>query len=131
MYWCDRAIFVMLVTARKRAEINDQLSIKFACKKEQDTSYNAMDKRVAIELLENDFYKKEVSFEEFTKLLQFGRDEERLYLWRGITSKYDPVIPGKEFFKVEGNFRKSKIYEAYNRAGLFFQRCPKYCLPMV
>lgn len=89
-----------------------------------------MDKRVARELLENDFYKKEVSFEEFTKLLQFGRDEERRYLWRGITSKYDPVIPEKNF-QSRGNFRKSKIYEACNRAGLFFQRCPKYCLPMV
>lgn len=102
--------FVMLVTARKRAEINDQLSIKFACKKKQDTSYNAMDKRVARELLENDFYKKEVSFEEFTKLLQFGRDEERRYLWRGITSKYDPVIPEKEFFQSRGEFSKIKKY---------------------
>ena len=98
--------FLMMVTARKRAEINDRLFINFDYTKEIDSSYSGMDTRVVEELLENEFYKKEVSFEEFLDLLRSGSDEEKLYLWRVITSKYDPVIPGKEFFQSRGEFSK-------------------------
>ena len=102
--------FIMLVTARKRAEINDQLFIKFNYKNQDDNYCNTMDKRVVDELLKNDFYKKEVLFEEFIKLLQYGSDEEKLYLWRVITSKYNASIPEKEFFMSRGEFSKVKKY---------------------
>ena len=69
----------MMVTARKRAEINDRLFINFDYTKEIDSSYSGMDTRVVEELLENEFYKKEVSFEEFLDLLRSGSDEEKLY----------------------------------------------------
>ena len=98
--------FLMMVTAIKRAEINDRLFINFDYTKVIDSSYSGMDTRVVEELLENEFYKKEVSFEEFLDLLRSGSDEEKLYLWRVITSKYDPVIPGKEFFQSRGEFSK-------------------------
>lgn len=101
-----KRFFLMMVTARKRAEINDRLFINFDYTKEIDSSYSGMDERVVEELLENEFYKKEVSFEEFLDLLRSGSDEEKLYLWRVITSKYDPVIPGKEFFQSRGEFSK-------------------------
>ena len=101
-----KRFFLMMVTARKRAEINDRLFINFDYTKEIDSSYSGMDERVVEELLENEFYKKEVSFEEFLDLLRSGSDEEKLYLWRVITSKYDPVIPGKESFQSRGEFSK-------------------------
>lgn len=38
--------------------------------------------------------------------MRFGSDEDKLCLWRGITSKYAPEIPGKEFFQSRGEFSK-------------------------
>ena len=98
--------FIMLVTAQKRAEINDMLLGTIDYKKEKVLADRVMDKRVLKELDKNAFYKKEISFEEFTELLRSGSDEDKLCLWRGITSKYAPEIPGKEFFQSRGEFSK-------------------------
>lgn len=98
--------FIMLVTAQKRAEINDMLLGTIDYKKEKVLADRVMDKRVLKELDKNAFYKKEISFEDFTELLRSGSDEDKLCLWRGITSKYAPEIPGKEFFQSRGEFSK-------------------------
>ena len=98
--------FIMLVTAQKRAEINDMLLGTFDYTKEKVLADRVMDIRVLKEFGKNELYKKEISFEEFTELLRFGSDEDKLCLWRGITSKYAPEIPGKEFFQSRGEFSK-------------------------
>lgn len=98
--------FIMLVTAQKRAEINDMLLGTIDYTKEKVLADRVMDKRVLKELDKNAFYKKEISFEEFTELLRSGGDEDKLCLWRGITSKYAPEIPRKEFFQSRGEFSK-------------------------
>ena len=98
--------FIMLVTAQKRAEINDMLLGPFDYTKEKVLADRVLDIRVLKEFGKNELYKKEISFEEFTELLRFGSDEDKLCLWRGITSKYAPEIPGKEFFQSRGEFSK-------------------------
>lgn len=98
--------FIMLVTAQKRAEINDMLLGTFDYTKEKVLADRVMDIRVLKEFGKNELYKKKISFEEFTELLRFGSDEDKLCLWRGITSKYAPEIPGKEFFQSRGEFSK-------------------------
>ena len=98
--------FIMLVTTQKRAEINDMLLGTFDYTKEKVLADRVIDIRVLKEFGKNEFYKKEISFEEFTELLRFGSDEDKICLWRGITSKYAPEIPGKEFFQSRGEFSK-------------------------
>ena len=57
--------FLMMVTARKRAEINDRLFINFDYTKEIDSSYSGMDTRVVEELLENESIRKRFHLKNF------------------------------------------------------------------
>ena len=50
--------------------------------KEKVLADRVMDIRVLKEFGKNELYKKEISFEEFTELLRFGSDEDKLCLWR-------------------------------------------------
>ncbi len=100
--------FIMLVTAQKRAEINDMLLGTFDYTKEKVLADRVMDIRVLKEFGKNELYKKEISFEEFTELLRFGSDEDKLCLWRGALLQSTLLrFRERNSFRAGGNFPRS------------------------
>ena len=70
--------------------------------KEKVLADRVMDIRVLKEFGKNEFYKKEISFEEFTELLRFGSDEDKLCLWRMLLRSRE-----RNSFRAGVNFPRS------------------------